>query len=438
MLEKNQPRVLNAWCMYDWANSVYSLVITSSIFPIYYSAMTRQPDGSDRVSFLGFDVPGSVLYSYALSGAFLTIALLSPFLTAISDYSGRKKMFLQIFCYLGSMACAGLYFFNRDTITVSVFLFMLATIGYSGSIVFYNAYLPEIATEDRFDHLSAKGFSFGYIGSVILLVFSLSMVLMPEMYGISDDSLAPRLSFLLTGVWWATFSQITFRVLPNNPYHKRPQGSWIFNGFKQLQKVLRMLEHLPQLKRFLIAFFFYNMGVQTVMYVAALFGDKELGLPAQSLITTILILQLVAIGGSYLFAWLSSKFGNIKALSIAITIWILICAGAFFVRGANDFYVLAAVVGLVMGGIQALSRATYSKLLPETTDHASFFSFYDVTEKISIVIGTLSYGLIDQLTGSMRLSTLALGTYFLLGLILVMRVFVKPTREQLPEEALAV
>jgi UMF1 family MFS transporter len=422
-MEKNNPKVLNGWCLYDWANSVYSLVITSTIFPIYYGAMTRQADGTDQVSFLGIHIAGSVLFSYALSASFLIIACLSPILTAIADYSGRKKLFLQIFCYLGSASCAGLFFFTRDTFTVSVLLFMLATIGFSGSIVFYNAYLPEIATEDRWDKLSARGFSFGYIGSVILLVFSLAMVLMPEAFGITSESLPPRLSFLLTGIWWAGFAQITFARLHDEPRAARnKEAGWLLNGFRELRKVFHQVQELPNLKRFLMAFFFYNMGVQTVMYVAAIFGDKVLGLPSQALITTILILQLIAIAGSYLFAYLSSKFGNIKAISIAIIIWIGVCAGAYFVMTEHQFYLLAVVVGTVMGGIQALSRATYTKLLPETKDTASFFSFYDVTEKMAIVLGTLSYGLIEQLSGSMRNSVLALAAFFIIGFFLIMRV----------------
>ncbi|RYF81061.1 MAG: MFS transporter, partial [Chitinophagaceae bacterium] len=306
--------------------------------------------------------------------------------------------------------------------SVSVVLFVLATIGFSGSIVFYNAYLPEIATEDRFDKLSAKGFSYGYIGSVLLLVFSLTTVLHPEWYGITSKSLPPRLSFLLTGIWWAGFAQIPFARLPGDSARKLTSGSWIFNGVKELRKVLAEVRTLPNLKKFLGAFFFYNMGVQTVMYVATLFGSKELGLEQDVLIITLLIIQVIAIAGSYFFAWLSFKVGNIKALSVAVVIWLVICAGAYFVRGKYDFFALAAVVGLVMGGIQALSRATYSKLLPETKDHASYFSFYDVTEKISIVLGTASYGLVEQFTGSMRNSVLFLALFFILGLLLLLRV----------------
>ncbi|PRY07314.1 UMF1 family MFS transporter [Pontibacter ummariensis] len=431
-MQKNNATVTNAWCFYDWANSVYSLVITSTIFPIYFSAVAKNADGSTRVDFLGFHLESAVLFSYAISGAFLIIAALSPFLTAIADYSGRKKMFMQLFCYLGAFSCAGLYFFTRETFTLSVLLFVLASIGFSGSIVFYNSYLPEIATEDEYDRLSARGFSMGYVGSVLLLVFNLAMIMKPEWFGIAADntSLPPRITFLSTGIWWFGFAQYTFYHLPANVYHRKPKGSWILNGFKELQGVVQQVKDLPLLKRFLLAYFFYNMGVQTVMYVATIFGIEELHLPDEALIVTILIIQLVAVAGAYAFAFLSGKFGNIRALMLAVVIWIGICVGAYFIRGEFDFYVLAAIVGSVMGGIQSLSRSTYSKLIPATTqDHASFFSFYDVTEKVSIVLGTLAYGAIAQYTGSMRNSILALIIFFGLGLVFLFLVKGKNTEE---------
>lgn len=429
-MEKNNPTVTRAWCFYDWANSVYSLVITSTIFPIYFSAVSRKPDGSTLVQFLGFELDSAVLFTYAISAAFLIIAALSPFLTAIADYSGRKKLFLQLFCYLGALSCGGLYFFTADTFSVSVVLFVLATIGYSGSIVFYNAYLPEIATEDQYDRLSARGFSMGYIGSVLLLVFNLMMIMKPEWFGIAPEnsSLPPRIAFLSTGIWWVGFAQYTFHHLPGNVYQRKPKGSWVLNGFKELRKVLEQVRGLPMLKRFLLAYFFYNMGVQTVMYLAAIFGEVELRLPSEVLILTVLIIQLVAVAGAYGFARLSARYGNLRALIIAVIIWIGICVGAYFTYSEYQFYALAAVVGSVMGGIQSLSRSTYSKLIPATTiDHASYFSFYDVTEKVSIVLGTLAYGAIAQATGSMRYSVLALISFFALGLLFLFLVKSKKT-----------
>lgn len=422
---KNNPQIMRAWCFYDWANSVFSLVIISTIFPIYYGAMAVNEQGEDLVRFLGAEVKSSALFAFAVSFSMLAVAVLSPFLTAIADYSGRKKGFMQFFCYLGALSCGLLFFFTKETFTLSIFLFILASIGFSGSIVFYNAYLPEIATEDRFDQLSARGFAMGYIGSVVLLVANLLLVMKPEWAGIDPENttLAPRISFLTTGLWWFGFAQYSFYYLPRNVHQKKPRGSWVFNGFRELGKVLKQVRGLYFLRRFLLAFFFYNMGVQTVMYVAAVFGDQELHLPAESLILTVLILQLVAIAGAYGFAALSRRFGNIWALAVGVVIWVGICIGAYFVQAGLDFYALAAIIGMVMGGIQSLSRSTYSKLIPaETADTASYFSFYDVTEKISIVIGTLAYGYIDQITGSMRNSVLVLMVFFFVGLLFLLSV----------------
>ncbi|MEO8209690.1 MAG: MFS transporter [bacterium] len=426
--QKNNEKIINAWCLYDWSNSVYSLVITSAIFPIYYQNITTIKDSSgliikDTINFFGFEIVNSVLYSYLLSFSFLLIAAISPVLSSIADYSGNKKLFMRIFCYIGAFSCSGLYFFTSDNITFSLIMFVLASIGFSGSIVFYNAYLPEIATEDKFDKVSAKGFALGYTGSIILLVFNLSMILFPGVYGISSSGLATRISFLTVGLWWFGFAQYTFHYLPSNIYNKRSQGKFMLNGFKELKKVLSELKKQKLLKTFLLAFFFYNMGVQTVLYLATIFGDKELGLSSELLITTILVLQIVAIGGSYLFSFLSGKIGNIYALMISIFFWITVSILAYFIKTATEFIFVAGLVGLIMGGIQALSRSTYAKIIPDnTTDHASYFSFYDVSEKISIVIGTFVYGFINQVTGSMRVSSLILSLFFITGLIFLSKI----------------
>jgi MFS transporter, UMF1 family len=422
MIQLNNPKTINAWCMYDWANSVYSLVITSAIFPIYYENVTKIGD-SEMVSFFGFEIVNTVLYSYSISFSFLLAMILSPLLTGIADYTGKKKRFMQFFCYLGSFSCMGLYFFDSSTIELGVILFVFASLGWSGSIVFYNSFLPEIATEDRFDAISAKGYALGYIGSVLLLVFNLAMVMMPDTFGISDAGMASRISFFTVGVWWLGFSQYTFYHLPKNVYNKKPRTDFIVKGIREIKKVYSELKKQPVLKTFLIAFFFYNMGVQTVMYLATIFGSKELKLPTANLIGTILILQLVAIGGAYMFSFLSKKYGNKHALLIAITIWVFICVAAYYVSNGNEFYILAFFVGLVMGGIQSLSRSTYAKLIPDdSTQHASYFSFYDVLEKLSIVMGTASYALIEQLTGSMRNSTLFLMLFFIIGFVLMLQI----------------
>lgn len=412
--------------MYDWANSVYSLTITTAVFPIYFESVTTSGDGSKLVSFLGWELPNTVLYSYALSMSFLLTALMLPLLTGIADYTGKKKTFLKIFAYLGASACAAMYFFDGSNIEFGVLTIILASIGYSGGLVFYDAYLPEIATSDRFDKLSAKGYSLGYVGSVILLILNLLMIQKPGMFGLEEGSLPARISFLTVAIWWAGFAQITFKRLPDNPYNRTATDHWLRKGYRELKLVYGQIRTLPNLKRYVLAYFFFNAGVQAVMYLASLFGAKELQLATDSLIKIVLIIQLVAIGGAYLFANVSARRGNVYALMSMIIIWIGVCIVAFFVQTEMQFYGLAIMVGLIMGGIQALSRSTYSKLIPkDTQDHASFFSFYDVTFNISIVAGTIAYGTIEWLTGSMRYSAIGLSVFFVLGLLLVRNVKVQ-------------
>ncbi|MBC3785690.1 MFS transporter [Spirosoma utsteinense] len=421
---KNNPRTLTAWTFYDWANSVHSLVIVSSIFPVYFSATALNEAGGPIINFLGFPIKNTVLFSYTVSAAFLLTALLSPVCSAIADYSGRKKAFMKAFCYLGAICCGLLYFFTRDTTTFAVICFGLSLVGWSGSIVFYNSYLPDIATDDQFDRVSARGFSMGYIGSVLLMIFNLLMILKRDWFGNISEGTASRIAFLTVGVWWIGFAQIAFSRLPDGTRKpgQNKNGRYLLNGFRELRSVLNQLSQRPLILKFLTAFFVYNMGVQTVMYVATIFGSDELKMDGQNLIILVLLLQLVAIPGAYGFSWLSARIGNTYALMVAVVIWIGICAGAYLVQTQGQFFALASVVGLVMGGIQSLSRSTYSKLIPATTDTASYFSFYDVTEKLSIVMGTLLYGLIEQLTGSMRNSVLGLLVLFIIGLLLLWRI----------------
>jgi UMF1 family MFS transporter len=423
---KNDPRTLTAWTFYDWANSAHALVIVSSIFPVYFSATALNDAGGPLIDFLGFSVKNTVLFSYTISAAFLLTALLSPIFSAVADYSGRKKAFMKAFCYMGAISCSLLFFFTQQTTTFAIICFWLSLIGWSGSIVFYNSYLPDIATEDQFDRVSARGFSMGYIGSVLLMVLNLLVILKRDWFGNISEGLASRLAFLAVGLWWIGFAQIPFRRLPDGVRKAAAgvgqAGGYLLNGFRELRRVWEQLNTLPLAKRFLVAFFVYNMGVQTVMYVATIFGSDELKLPSTSLIVTILLIQLVAIAGAYLFSRLSEALGNTHALMIAVVIWIGICAGAYYVNSEGQFFGLAAVVGLVMGGIQSLSRSTYAKLIPPTADTASYFSFYDITEKLSIVLGTLVYGLIEQLTGSMRNSVLGLLVLFIIGLGLLWRI----------------
>ena len=423
-MELNNPKIIRAWCMYDWANSVYSLTITTAVFPVYYENITKTVENGDLIDFFGWVLPNTVLYSYALSFSFLFVAIILPLLTGIADYSGNKKWFMKMFAFMGAISCIGLYFFTDvSNVELGIIFSITASIGYSGSLVFYNSFLPEIVTEDKYDRVSAKGYSYGYVGSVLLLILNLLMIQMPGLFGLEEGALPARLSFVLVGLWWIGFSLYSFYYLPDNPYNRKPDRGVLTKGYKEIRKVYNSLSELPNLKKYLASFFFYSVGVQTVMYLAPLFGSKELELETSKLILTVLIIQIVAVFGSFLFAKISEIRGNKFSLMIMVIIWVGVCFMAYMIRDEYGFYALAFIVGMVMGGIQALSRATYSKLIPESTiDHASFFSFYDVSYNVAIVIGTFAYGLIEHLTGSMRNSALALAVFFVIGLVLLISV----------------
>ena len=423
-LPKGNKKLLNAWAFYDWANSVYSLVIASAIFPIFYEALFLNK--SNHILFFGISFKNSALISFVTAAAFLVVAFISPLLSGIADYIGNKKNFLRGFCYLGAISCVCLYWFSLENIYFGLLFYFFGLIGFWGSIVFYNSYLPDIAFPEQMDKISAKGYSMGYIGSVILLIVNLAMVMSAEGAAKMD---AMRYSFVMVGIWWIVFSQYSYYYLPNG--NKKTQvkitKSLVFNGFKELKKVWKILSQNTTLKRYLSAFFVYSMAVQTVMLIATYFGAQEISWSSDSekttgLIICILVIQLVAVLGAFLTSRASAKFGNIPTLMVINSFWIVLCVFAYFITLPIQFYVMASLVGLVMGGIQSLSRSTYSKLLPETNDTASFFSFYDVSEKIGIVIGMCVYGIIDQITGSPRFAIVFLGIFFIFGVLLLSRI----------------
>jgi len=429
---KGSKKLLNAWAFYDWANSVYSLVIASAIFPIFYGAITIVKDSNgniidDTVNFMGFNLNNDSLISYVTALAFLVVSIFSPFLSGISDYVGNKKSFLKFFCYLGSISCIGLFWFSLDFLWFGLLCYFFALIGFWSSLVFYNSYLPDIAFPEQQDKISAKGFSLGYIGSVILLIICLIMIMKFEWFGFEDEGLPTRLSFVLTGIWWIGFSQYTYKYLPKGNKKEKLTRNVLFNGFKEIKKIWFALKHQVRLSRYLMAFFTYSMAVQTIMLIATYFGIEELDWGEQDattgLIVSILLIQLVAVVGATLTSRIASKIGNIRTLIYLNIFWILICIYAYYIITPQEFYVAAAAVGLVMGGIQALSRSTYSKMIPENTlDTASYFSFYDVSEKIGIVIGMSMYGIVAQLTGSVRNAILFLIVFFIAGVFLLLRV----------------
>ncbi|MGJ1198144.1 MFS transporter [Sphingobacterium spiritivorum] len=423
-VEKNNKKTIRAWSMYDWANSAYNLVITSTIFPVYYTTITNTKEHGDTVTFFGIEVVNTALSNFALAFAYLFMAVSLPFITSFADATGRKKMLMKMFTYIGGAACMGLYFFKLETLEMSIIFFALAAMGYIGGVAFNNSYLPLIATVDQQDRVSAQGFAYGYVGCVLLQIICFVFVLKPEWFGITDLSFPARLSFFLVGLWWVGFAQIPFRVLPSNSAMPGTQGVPLIRTVKQeFLKVWHRIAQIEGIKRFLPAYFFYAIGVQTIMIVAAAFGEKVLHLGAPKLIGTILLIQLVAIAGAYLMSALASRIGNISVLIMVVVIWVAICVGAYFLTNEIQFYIMAVLVGLVMGGIQSLSRSTYSKLLPQNIeDTTAFFSFYDVTEKLAIVVGLFSFGLIEQLTHNIRYSALFLSLFFVIGLLLLFRV----------------
>jgi UMF1 family MFS transporter len=418
-MQKNNMKIINAWCMFDWANSVYALVISSTIFPVYYNSATRSAFQGNEVVFMGIPIENTVLYSYSLAFAFLVVAALSPLLSGIADYSGLKKRFMMLFTYLGAGGCMALYFFEGINIEYGILASVLACIGYAGGLVFYNSYLPEITSRKDMDKVSARGYAMGYMGSVLLLVANLAMVSYPHYFGLANADQAARVSFLTVGIWWLGFAQITFWILPAS---KRPvrTGNMLSKGYRELRWVYRLLQKMPMTKRYLLSFFFFSTGVQTIMLLAATFGEKEIAMAAEKLILTVLIIQLIAIPGAYLFAYIAQRKDNRYAIMSMLLIWIMVCLAAYIIDNEYEFYILAAVVGLIMGGIQSMARSTYAKLIPkDTRDNTSFFSFYDVLEKLSVVTGTFCYGLVEQLTGDMRNSALLLSVFFLLGLFIL-------------------
>ena len=422
--EKGSSKLIKAWAFYDWANSVYPLVISTAVFPLYYSSITKSFANIDGdISFLGSYWNPTTIYDYTLSFSFLIVAFISPLLSGIADYTGNKLKFLKFFCLLGSLSVMFLFFFKGEsTLWVALIFTIFANIGFWGSLVFYNAYLPEISFPHQQDRVSAKGFIYGYAGSLLLLIFSLILIQKPDLFGITDPTFPPRLTFVLVGFWWFGFAQITYRRLPNNTFDKIPDRDYIWKGFMELKIVLKSLSDLKRLKYFLISFFFLSIGVQTIILMAGIFGSEELGLPTFNLILTIIIIQVVAIIGAFVFSRLSSKIGNIKTLKITLIIWGTVCFIAFILDKSLPnidlyFYILALLLGLVLGATQTLTRSTYSKLLPDTHDHAIYFSFYDVTEKIAIVLGMFIFGSLLALTGSMQNSVLALSIFFLVAFL---------------------
>jgi len=422
---KGNKRVIRGWIMYDWANSAYQLTVTSVVFPVYYQAVTKGTVADDvqMVNFFGYHFPNTVLLAYAIAAAFLFTAIISPFLSSIADYTGEKKAFMKFFTYMGAFSCIALFWFDKNHIELGIVCYTTALIGYLGSLVYYNSYLPEIAEPKDHDRISAQGFAMGYIGGIVLLIFNLAMILKPEWFGFDKSSNKPaQISFLTVGLWWIGFAQYSFLRLPRNMYNKQSKKRPLRNGYKELQGVWKQIWTMRLLRLFLGGFFFYTMGLLTMMYLAPSFGSKVLKMPDDLLIATVVGIQVLGVVGAMVFARLSKTYGNTKVLIGGAAAWAIMCTYGYFMQTQTEFVVIACCVGLFMGGMQALSRSTYSKLLPATQDNTSFFSFYDIMEKMAAFIGSASFGLVEHRTESMRYSLLAMAFFFLIGILFLLRI----------------
>lgn len=408
------------WAMYDWANSVYSLVISTVLFPIYYEEMTKA--NGNTVEFLGATWQNTVIYSYVVAASFLTISILSPYLAAMADRTGRRKIFMQVFMIMGAVSTSLMGLMTAENPYLGLYLAYFASVGFTGSIVFYNSYLPVIASEKEQDRLSARGFSLGYFGSALLLILCLVLVQMPTTFGFADAGVASRASFLITGVWWLGFGLPAIRKLPKDEVKDYFEGKLFWKSWEELILVVKEFSKDKMLRIFLGGFFWYSVGMQTIILLAAVFGSKVLGLESSQLIMTILIIQFVAILGSVVFARLSERTTNLYAIKIGVVIWMVLCFCAYFVQTPGQFYIVGGVLGFVMGAVQSLSRSTYSKMLPDTDDPTTYFSFYDVMEKLATTLGMFSIGLLEAITGDLRNSALALTVFFAIGLVQIFRV----------------
>ncbi|MEN9700622.1 MAG: hypothetical protein RLZZ301_1820 [Bacteroidota bacterium] len=430
MIQKGDKRTITGWVFYDWANSVYPLIISSAIFPILYETQTSVKNEAgktifDTVSFLGHEFHNTEFYAYVICLSYILVALMSPLLSGIADAGGKRKLFMQFFCYLGAISSGLLYFFHADrcAITNSPFIIdwsiiplFFGSIGFWASLVYYNAYLPDIAEPSDHDRVSARGYSMGYLGSSTLLIIVLILTVFTKVIPI-------KWAFPLVSLWWISFATFSFSRLPKTNANQTDTKHLISKGYKEVYNVWKQIRQNVVLTRYLGSYFMFNMAVQTIMVMAVAFANKEvIGIKQQDLIISILIIQFIGIGGAYLMSYISKKIGNFKALGISIFIWIFLCIYVYkFVWHPWQFFIAAAGVGLVMGGIQSLSRSTYSKLLPETKDLTSYFSFYDLAEKIGLALGTLTFGLIEGLL-DIRTSILALVVFFILGFILLIRI----------------
>jgi len=418
----NDRRELFGWYIYDWANSAfYTTVVTVFLGPYLTAVAKAAADAEGFIHPLGMKIrPGSFFSLAVFLSVFLQMIFL-PLLGAISDYSNLKKQLLMFFAYTGSFATMGLYFLDGDRYWLGGVLFVIANLSIGASLVFYNAYLNDVASPDRRDSVSSIGFAWGYVGGGLLLAANLVLVSKAESLGLSTGH-AVRISFLSAGLWWAVFTLVPMALLKRRRavLSLPPGENRISVGFKQLKHTIKGLTRYPQTLLFLLAFLLYNDGIQSVIALASQFGSEELGLDIQTLTTTVLIVQFVAFFGATIFNFIAKKVGTKRAIIISLIIWVGTIIYAYAaLKTARDFMIMGAVIGLVLGGSQALSRSLYSLMIPEGKE-AEYFSLYEVSDKGTSWLGPLLFALAFQFTDSYRLSILSLIIFLIVGLTLLL------------------
>ncbi|MDY7076635.1 MAG: MFS transporter [Chloroflexota bacterium] len=404
-------KIVNAWCMYDWANSAYATTVMAAMLPPYFSSVAQE------AGFTG--AQASSMWGYVTSLTMLIIAITSPILGAIADYTGSKKKFLFGFFIVAIAFTSLLVFIGTGDWLLCLIFFALAGIGNAGANVFYDSLLPHVAKSDEIDQVSAKGYALGYLGGGLLLILNLLMFTYPGWFGIPSENWGVRLSFLSVGLWWAVFSIPLFRHVKEPPRSSDYEATVnpIRAGFQRLGHTFRDLRRYKQLLLFLVAFWLYADGIGTIMKMATIYGT-EIGIGMTDLVGALLLTQFVGVPFTFLFGWLARRLGTKRSIFLALSVYVLVSLGGYFMAEAWHFWLLAFMVGLVQGGSQALSRSLFGSMTPKARS-AEFFGFFDISSKFAGIAGPLLFGVVGQLTGTSRLSIASLVVFFVVGMLLL-------------------
>src|SRR6056297_3618597 len=416
-----QKRTVYAWAMYDWANSAFATVILATVLPIFYKDVA------------GINLPGNLAASYwgyTQTIAMIIIAFIAPILGAAADYSDSKKTFLKFFVFLGITGTALLFFVNQGDYLLASLFFIIANIGFSGGNVFYDGFLTDISDSDSIDYISSLGYASGYLGGGLILAVNLLMISKPNLFGISSVTAATQISFVTVAVWWLIFSLPAFKYLPEpeKKVEKIPLKKYTVMAFGRLKSTFVHIRKYRELWKFLLAFWLYNDGIGTIIRMAAIYG-REVGIDQTDLIGALLLTQFIGIPFALFFGKMGQHFGAQKGIFAALMVYVFITGYGFFISTARDFWILAALVGVVQGGAQALSRSLYGSMIPRDKS-AEFFGFFGVSSKFAAILGPTVFAAVSQLTGSGRNGILAVALFFILGMIMLSAVDVEKGRRE--------